>query len=410
MRQAERLGGEVEPPRRRKWCAPGRDCGVFPGNYCLSRDKFYELSASTQHGEQVKARGIIGASMVFGTSSYTVWQEKLGEVIFSSHAEGDKNWIYAILRPTSSIKFNKSSKTVDDNPYFGNRRFGMDWLEFENSVGRVAARKRGDNMMDIILIGDHDCDAIMTALDSIRLGFSFLEGKNLEMHGCEAMCGNTMYHWLFSGKPSSKGAFPIPLHNLRVPNEVLLGLSSQFFDSKLGRRFSDYLRMCWNVSDNMGTVGAIIASTTVEAMVRMLVKAPAEDGSVPPDAHLAQQQKLAGYLERRKHKYGENFVNRVHNMVAKGNPINVKKILRSWARRSLMNLTPSEVNAWDDVRNSSAHGKLLFLDTDTSKTQKNYNKRKQVENIVNKLTFQAIGILWGILRLFNVGSPAIQCQ
>jgi tetratricopeptide (TPR) repeat protein len=35
MRQAERLGGEVEPPRRRKWCAPGRDCGVFPGNYCL---------------------------------------------------------------------------------------------------------------------------------------------------------------------------------------------------------------------------------------------------------------------------------------------------------------------------------------------------------------------------------------
>ena len=54
----------------------------LPGTI-LSRDKFYELSASTQHGEQVRARGIVGSQMVFGTSSYTVWREKLREVIFS---------------------------------------------------------------------------------------------------------------------------------------------------------------------------------------------------------------------------------------------------------------------------------------------------------------------------------------
>ena len=87
-------------------------------------------------------------------------------------------------------------------------RGGEGLAEFENSVGKVAARKRGDNMMDVFLAVDHDFDAIMKALESIRLGFSFLEGKNLEMLGCEAMCGNTMYHGLFSGKPSWEKALP----------------------------------------------------------------------------------------------------------------------------------------------------------------------------------------------------------
>ncbi len=38
MRQVERLGDQVEPPRRRRWCAPGRDCEVFLGNYCIDRE------------------------------------------------------------------------------------------------------------------------------------------------------------------------------------------------------------------------------------------------------------------------------------------------------------------------------------------------------------------------------------
>ena len=110
----------------------------------------------------------------------------------------------------------------------------------------------------------------------------------------------------------------------------------------------------------MGIVGAIIASTTVEAMVKMLVEPPAADGVGLHGSYHAQQQKLVAYLDRRKHKFGENFFNRVRNMVAKGDPINVKKILRSWAQRSLMNLTSDEVNAWDDVPIGPTMGKCFL--------------------------------------------------
>jgi hypothetical protein len=355
-------------------------------------DQFYNLSASTNDGWMVEASNIYETEVTFPSiAPYITWKHSLKNATLTRDDDVSPEpaaQLRTILGPVSNVKFGRRSETRDDNPIFGSRVGKPDWLQFETAFGQVSARRIGGNHVQLFIAGEHTFDGLCDALESTRLALSYLEGRSLELYGFEAICAGKRYRRLFSCGKASQASFAPPLSGIAEGHERLLRYAANFFHSERGKSFAHYLRMCWDVNDNRGTVRAILAATTVEAMVMFL----AQTGTHVHDTEDQKNacQRLIACLTKRRSRYGDNFVNRLTGMNLVSDPINVTKALNAWLKNGWLGIHKQEVDAWKSVRNASTHGKLLFLETSLDKRQKSVNRLYSVQNLVNKLNLQAM--------------------
>src|SRR5208337_1726389 len=240
----------------------------------ITPDKFYSLSARTDDGWRATISGIYEGELTSRfLSSFLTWNLEPKCVSFSKNEKPlGKSRIAGILRPIERTEFCRLSRFTDDNPHFGSQGFHRDWLTFDTPFATAVARRLTNNHMVVQLVADDDQHDLTRAIEAVRLGFSYLEGRSLQMLGYEEVRGSLVTRTLFTTRVTSRNTFPSPLRDLKDSHEEFLRAATAFFFTPTGKRFADYLRMSWDVNDNMGTVRAIASSTSVEAMINLLIR------------------------------------------------------------------------------------------------------------------------------------------
>jgi hypothetical protein len=304
--------------------------------------------------------------------------------------------LFAILRPSQTLKFSRMSQTSDDNPMFGRSFKGMDWIELSTTYAKFTLRKDKDRMLRVCVEAAMTLGELENALESLRLAVSFIEGRALDIVGLAATCGGFLHRKLFGRRRNPDGILALPVPSLMAApgmHDILLQHAAEFFHTSLGRQYSDSLRMCWDCSDNYASIKAITTCAALENMLRLTIEQEAgskvgKSDQKGPDEEKGHLEQLANCLK--KCQVGERLVKRVMGVLKSSHHLQPKHVLYDWVDRGVLGVEKEDIKAWDDLRNSVAHGHLAFNDADLANRSINFKYQKRVENMINKIILYAM--------------------
>lgn len=331
------------------------------------------------------------------------WSISCHEAMLSRDTDmEDDPCLMAILHPINLTRFPRPSVLTDSNPHFGwQTRTEWDWLEFEAPFGHVAARKLGTDKATVFIKGDLDQAGYEQALDAVRQAFSFVEGRSVRILGYEARMHGKHLRKLWPPTSTTKNRFaPVLGLSLATPDlfEPLLRSATQFIHTDRGRMAFDHLRMCWDSSDNYGTLRARSTCNAIEALAKLLI----ENG----DASLTEKQGkelegIIGSLEDKRADLGDRFVDRIKGCLEKLRHESSLDTLWKWVKEGKLGLSEEDTKAWSKLRNPASHGGLLFMESEPDKRARAHRMHDRLKGVVNKLLLHGMGYDG---RYFDYGS------
>jgi hypothetical protein len=206
------------------------------------------------------------------------------------------------------------------------------------------------------------------AVEAVQLAISFVEGRYVGLSGYEASVNNLTQRKLFTSFRTTEYRLCRPIGTMTLSvnvSEKLMGVATDFFLTERGRRYSDWLRVCWNSSDTFVSNQVIILWSMVEFIAKdirdSLQKVPFTQDENQVIESVKETLKASQIL------IGESFRNRVENYLNNLHKIGSQDVLRDWADRCFLGFTKADFDAFKRLRNSVAHGELLFTGSDIAK-------------------------------------------
>jgi hypothetical protein len=96
-------------------------------------------------------------------------------------------------------------------------------------------------------------------------------------------------------------------------------------------------------------------------------------------------------LTKNANDVSERLVQRILGILKSSHRLQPKNVLHDWERRGFLKVEKQDIEAWNELRNSVAHGRLALNDPDISSREINYHCQKRAENMINRITLHAIG-------------------
>jgi hypothetical protein len=361
----------------------------------------FQLDGTTQDDFNVLSNPIYDQPKSINLASDTqtwdvpLWFAHLYRKVDADQAAG----LFAILKPIRTLHFSRTSHVTDDNPVFGRASKGLDWIELSTSYAKITLRKDKDGMLRVCIDAEMTLSELEHALESVRLAISFLEGKALDVIGFAARCAGFL-HRRVNGRHRDKErvlAQPLPsIISLPGMHDILLQHAAEFFQTQRGRQYSDSLRMCWDCIDNYASIRAITTCAALENLIRLTGGHEAGQRSGEQQSKDADDEKdrldfLSDLLTKNANDVGEKVVQRILGILKSSHHLQPKNVLHDWERRGFLKVEKKDIDAWNELRNSVAHGHLAFNDPDMASREINYHYQKRIENLINRITLHAMG-------------------
>ena len=312
---------------------------------------------------------------------------------------GQAAGLLGILRPWRTLNFSRSSRITDDNPVFGGSSNGLDWIELTTTYAKLSLRKDKDSMLRVCVDADMTLAGLEEAMESLRLALSFIEGKALDIVGIAATCGGFLHRKVYGRRRNQERVLAQPLPLLISPpgmHDVLLRQAAEFFHTQRGRQYSDSLRMCWDCIDNYASIKAITTCAALENMIRLT--AGQDTWPIPGGEQTTEQDKekkrldfLSDLLTANLVHIGKRLERRILGILKSSHHLQPKNVLYDWKNSGFLGVEQQDIEAWDELRNSVAHGHLAFNSPDVANREVNFHYQKRVENLINKITLHAMG-------------------
>jgi hypothetical protein len=183
-----------------------------PGSF-VPKSALFRLDGTSPDGWAVEATDLVLTGKEYKScQSGIVWDFKCDTIKLqqASSPVGPKPLLRTAIIPIRRMKFWGESEFIDKNPHeIFQSRVG-DWMTYETSFGGVYARSRGE-ILGVDIVGDLDVERFEEALESVRLAFSFIEGRNLRVLGYEANCGSRTIRIIYPKTSTTEKAFPSPM-------------------------------------------------------------------------------------------------------------------------------------------------------------------------------------------------------
>lgn len=359
-------------------CLPGQ---IIPDAYYL------RLHAKTQSGETVEIERILPDNCHIRVGHPTiVW--RIGPQTICSSIRISKTVRRAERPDTAYVLFDavdimwpRSSEFECKNPHFGDSTSKFDWLEYTCSAGSVVVQQLANGMAGLQItpqIPATDID-----VNAFGLAFSFLVSRIVNVVAHESRSGDSICRVLhLPTRRLSDARFALPLgdgHQLSGHFEELLSKATNFFLTETGKEIGNLLHMCLGSVDAAFTTHALVVCVVLESLIKKVC------ANRPHRSSISAQQAESIFQHLEAIQLPQNITNRFRGFIDKLDVANPKNVLHEWAANGAMGLTKADINAWDFLRNSAAHGRLLWDDDQIEEKQKHLQKLHRVKNIINKI-------------------------
>jgi hypothetical protein len=332
---------------------------------------------------------------IHGPSPHVVWELRSPGVTLTRPANHcrDCRVLRGLLGPAPEA-WVRGTQTEVHHPHFATRSGMLDWLEAETSIGRLVARRRTADWFEVVVYLDDDCAACgaFDVLNAVGRAFSFLLGRRVHLRGYEDRAQETDTRYLNAAviRPTRNNLHqPLGRPELyRGAIEPLLGQSVSFFLTERGTQVARYLHLCWDTADNDIQTRMTIASVAVEGLLLLATSqaTPPDPGFTPQDVDAA-----AAWLRANEATLSPRFVARLRNLLGTLNHRRPIDVLQDWRRRGVLGVTAEDVTAWQDLRNSTAHARLIDVGGDRQRFQGRLDQLRRVINVLNRIVLMLVG-------------------
>ncbi len=295
------------------------------------------------------------------------------------------------------------------NEFFGGKSSTRDWLLTDCSIGQVAARRRSDEWLEVKVVPHaglpiHDAS---TTSKIVARAFSFVLGRRCVIRGEVWISDNQETRRIsVPHQETTRNSLPTPLGTsiefLRNV-ETLLGTAIDFFGTELGERVAPYQYLCWDTADNSHLTQLAISSICVEGLVRVAAETL---GPTQPQADPADITAFQAWLQTKPTEFSVSFLNRLMGMLGMFSNLSANEIFRDWEHRQILGITKQDRQAWNELRNPSAHGRLTEAE-DRSELQTRITRHDRVQNLLNKVLLQLMGYKGKFIDYSQSGYPAV---
>jgi hypothetical protein len=363
-----------------------------PGEF-ISRESRYTLKARALDGWSVEVTDIVHQPSVDLAYDEKIWDFPTRQATFTlPFGESNFHGIGAIVGPVDAQTYPRSSKLIYENPHFSYSREPLDWFEFETIGAKISGNQRGKHCF-VKIEAELDLPGLERALESVQLAMSFVEGRNVGLSGYEARIKDQTQRKLFNSAKITQNRFPRPIGTLTVSlnvSEKVMGLATPFFLSERGRRYSDWLRMCWNSSDNYPSIHVLVLCSTIESFANDYRDQLQDASFTVSEKEIIQS--LIQTLNANRERVGQGFQNRIKNYLGNLHKRGSQDVLREWADRCFLGFAKEDLAAFKRLRNPVAHGeKLLFIDPDIAKWEDDIVSIIRLQNFLNRFILHSMG-------------------
>lgn len=182
--------------------------------------------------------------------------------------------------PIWTMKFHRPIDSSSSSPYLAAVIKPIDVLldtlklsviAFPASFGHVTVTK-GDRATCCISIATEtlNCDELEGVSDAVCRAIAFVEGKAVACIGYEAVSQGYAYRKAYGNVRLRTGARSQPLPSFMIGLQhpvTLLQKATEFFNTKRGIKYSDFLRMCWDCVDCYGSIQAVTSCAMLESLL-----------------------------------------------------------------------------------------------------------------------------------------------
>ncbi|MFT3882947.1 MAG: hypothetical protein QM703_25235 [Gemmatales bacterium] len=295
--------------------------------------------------------------------------------------------VHLIMQPKFG-RWTRGTTTVVDNPIFGTKRSALDWCQTMTRLGLLAFRKLDDTWMEaaLFMTEAHRDIELIDISTAIGRTVGFINGKRSRIIGAVEYTGDTeKYVMDVRVKSVSSNSLVQPLGNNFASYDYLEQLLSSTFDlfsTSLGKDIGLHLYTCWDIVDNSYQSKAAVLSICLESLVRMVhsVLSKQQDDLQTPGKDMAMTwlESVKDTIDSGFYKRMKGFLGTMHHM----RPIDV---LKEWKNTGFLGTTAADIDAWTDIRNAAAHGRMITRNESGSKLQVTVSSLHAINNMINRI-------------------------
>jgi len=362
----------------------------------LPRESFLSVSGTSQDEWCVNLTQVpLDGYHIHGPSPHVVWNLSSPGVTLSRPARrrGKNRKLHALFGPPPET-WVRGTETEVRHPDFGRRIGALDWLEATTSAGRVVVRKRTDDWCEVVV---YLSEAAVTrnafdVLNAVGRAFSFVLGRRVHLRGYEDFTPETDIRYLYAAeiRPTRNGLYqPLGRSDVfRTSIEPLLGLAINFFLTERGTQVARHMHLCWDTADNDIQTQMSTASIVAEGLLLL-----ATSRAQPPDPGFTPQDREAAsrWLRENEQTLSPRFVARVRGLLGTLNHRRPIDVLQDWRQRSVLCVTQDDVEAWRELRNSTAHARLVEPGGNRQQFQTRLDYLRRVLNLLNRVVLMMMG-------------------
>jgi hypothetical protein len=367
-----------------------------------------------QSGWTVKTIPALGSSEIYYGSPYVTWDYRAdGLELTQPQGESDNRVLRALLGPAPN-EWTRATEIEIRNEYFPSCHGELDWLLTEPSFGTLAARRRSDEWFEIRVHFNHECRDTDTyaALNAIGRAFGFVLGHRMSVRGHEDSARG------FASKCLREPERKPTRHNLLTPLgsgiaystgvEGLLAKAIDYFMTAEGERVAQHLFACWDTADNALPTRPAVTGICIEGLLG-IPPAPADARAAEAATELtAAKSAFEAWLNSPPEGLTARLVARLRGfvgMLGQRRPIDV---LREWQERGLLGVSKEDVEAWQNTRNPSAHGKLLGPAPNREALQTRMSRYYRMLNLINRILLHLVGYRGRYVDYAQEGWPEVE--
>lgn len=302
--------------------------------------------------------------------------------------------IRILMGPLPKGGWTRDSTFEDKNPYFGGLSHSRDWLYSRGKFGEIATRQRSGDWFEVLVLPANgpEWGEAHVIIASVARAFGFILGRRSAIRGYEEINGEKTTRVLDTRQLSStKNTLLSPLgwQLTYLDNvELLLGPTIDFFLTEVGEQVASFLYVCWDVADSAHATKLAISSICVEGLLKLASKTM---GPAKPESCDADFAALENWIVGKPEGFTEQFLKRLSGLKGMFTNLSPKDIFRDWIARGVLCVTKEDMDAWNDLRNTSVHGNLSTTMDSKPKLQESVSRNARVQSVLNRIILKLIG-------------------
>jgi hypothetical protein len=288
----------------------------------------------------------------------------------------------------------RHSVTEVRNEAFPERRSSLDWMLGATNFGKVAAKRISDEWFEVRVQIEQpmpDVEALQFVW-ACEAAFSFLLGRRLVFRGYQERTPEATVRYLRDDRRKPTEGFvaaPLGFSTTTYHDhaEDLLGPAVDFFLMPRGRRVVHYLNLLWDTADNAWPVQWAVVGVCLEGLISdILEDSKIAEPSLSPADRVVFDRWLAN-----DNGLSPRGIARLRGFAGLIGHRRVADVLKEWRDRRILDTTQGDLDAWQRMRNSAAHGQLVVPPDDKLDFQPTIDQSYQLQNVVNRIVLNLIG-------------------